>query len=87
MVNVRGGRLENELILQQFDVIEKKVESLIEALKSLETTNKQLEENIKQLNMELQEKKEAEKSNHEERDLIRSKVDSLLARLEKIAEP
>jgi len=79
--------LENELILQQFDVIEKKVESLIEALKSLETTNRQLEENIKQLNMELQEKKEAEKSNHEERDLIRSKVDSLLARLEKIAEP
>lgn len=79
--------MENELILQQFDEIEKKVERLIEALKSLETSNRELEGKVKQLNMELQGKVEAEKSKNEERDLIRSKIDNLLIRLEEIAVP
>ncbi len=79
--------MENELILQQFDEIEKKVEKLLEALKSLETTNRELEERIRQLNTELQGKVEAETKINEERDLIRSKIDNLLTRLDEIAEP
>ena len=79
--------MENELILQQFDEIEKKVEKLLEALKSLESTNKELEERIRQLNTELQGKVEAETKINEERDLIRSKIDNLLIRLDEIAEP
>lgn len=79
--------MDNELILRQFDEIEKKVEKLLEALKSLETTNRELEERIRQLNTELQGKVEAETKINEERDLIRSKIDNLLTRLDEIAEP
>ena len=78
--------MDSAQILQQFDEIEKKVERMIEALKSLETTNKELEDKVENLNKALKGKVEAEKSYSEERDLIRSKIDSLLVRLEKIAE-
>ena len=78
--------MDSERILQQFDEIEKKVETLIAAIKSLEATNAELRSKIQNLSEELQEKTEAEKSNNEERDLIRSKIDSLLVRLEGIAE-
>ena len=78
--------MENELISQQFEEIEKKVEKLIGALKSLEAANSQLEDKIRLLNEALQEKTEAEKNSNEERTLIRSKIDSLLIRLEEIAE-
>lgn len=78
--------MENELILQQFDEIEKKVERLIGALTSLAATNRELNEKVNRLNEALQEKIEAEKNYNEERDLIRSKIDGLLVRLEEIAE-
>ena len=78
--------MENELILQQFDEIEKKVEKLMGSLQVLEATNRELKEKVDQLNVALQEKTEAEKNYSEERDLIRSKIDGLLVRLEKIAE-
>ena len=78
--------MDSAQILQQFDEIEKKVERMIEALKSLEATNKELRDKIENLNEELKGKVEAEKSYGEERDLIRSKIDSLLVRLEEIAE-
>ena len=78
--------MESEIILQQFDEIEKKVERLLEALKSLEATNMELKDRNQRLTDELQGKVEAEKQHNEERDLIRSKVDNLLIRLEEIAE-
>jgi chromosome segregation ATPase len=78
--------LDRELILQQFDEIEKKVERLLGTLKSLEATNLELNETIKNLNHELQARSEAEKNYNEERELIRNKVDGLLVRLEEIAE-
>lgn len=78
--------MESEIILQQFDEIEKKVEKLMAAFKSLEATNIELNDRIHHLTDELQGKVEAEQKHNEERDLIRSKVDSLLIRLEEIAE-
>ena len=78
--------MESEQILRQFDEIEKKVEKLIEAKKSLEATNVELQNDNQRLSDELREKIEAEKSYHEERDLIRSKIDNLLVRLEEMAE-
>ena len=78
--------MESEQILRQFDEIEKKVEKLIEAKKSLEATHAELRNDNQRLNDELREKIEAEKSYHEERDLIRSKIDNLLVRLEEMAE-
>ncbi|MFC1816328.1 cell division protein ZapB [Thermodesulfobacteriota bacterium] len=78
--------MDNELILREFDKIEKKVERLIEVLKTLEATNSELRNKIESLNTELQDRVATEKNYAEERDLIRSKIDSLLVKLEDISE-
>ena len=78
--------MDNELILRQFEEIEKRVESLIKVNKSLEATNRELKSKIKGLEEELQAKVEAENNYLEERALIRSRIDSLLVRLEDITE-
>ena len=73
--------MDNELIVGQFEEIEKKVEKLIDVLKSQETTNLELSNKINRLEEELQGKNEVESSYSQERALIRSKIDSLLVRL------
>jgi chromosome segregation ATPase len=73
--------LDNEFIVGQFEEIEKKVEKLIDVLKSHETTNLELSNKINKLEEELQGKNEVESSYSQERTLIRSKIDSLLVRL------
>jgi len=78
--------LDNELILRQFEEIEKKVEKLIDINKSLEATNLESINKIKRLEEELQGKVDAETNYTQEKALIRSKIDSLLVRLEDITE-
>jgi len=78
--------LDNEFIVGQFEEIEKKVEKLIDVLKSHETTNLELSNKINRLEEELQGKNEVESSYSQERTLIRSKIDSLLVRLEDVTE-
>ncbi|MGD9082640.1 MAG: hypothetical protein PVJ50_11355 [Desulfobacterales bacterium] len=78
--------MENEFILRQFEEIEKKVEKLIDVNKSLEVTNLEHSNKIKRLEEELQGKVDAENKYTQEKNLIRSKIDSLLVRLEDIAE-
>jgi len=78
--------LDNEFILRQFEEIEKKVEKLIDINKSLEETNLESRNKIKRLEEELQSKVDAETNYTQEKALIRSKIDSLLVRLEDIAE-
>jgi peptidoglycan hydrolase CwlO-like protein len=78
--------LDNEIILRQFEEIEKKVERLIDVYKSLEATNLELRNKIKRLEEELQGKVDAETNYTQEKALIRSKIDSLLVRLEDITE-
>ena len=79
-------RLDNELILKQFEEIEKKVESLINVCKSFKTTNLELRNKVERLEEELQGKVETENNYAQERALIRSKVDGLLGRLEDMTE-
>lgn len=76
--------MESQFILKQFEEIEKKVERLIEIRKSHEETNLELENKIKGLEEELQGKIEAEKRYAQEKALIRSKIDSLLVKLDDI---
>ena len=76
--------MESQFILKQFEEIEKKVERLIEIRKSHEETNLELENKIKGLEEELQGKIEAEKKYAQEKALIRSKIDSLLVKLDDI---
>lgn len=74
------------MILRQFEEVERKVERLIQVNKSLQNVISDLKLRISQVEMELREKTEAETIYNEERTLIRSKIDSLLGRLEEIAE-
>jgi len=78
--------LDNEFIVEQFEEIEKKVEKLIDVLKSHETANIELRNRVKGLEEELQGRNEVESNYSQERALIRSKIDSLLVRLEDITE-
>ncbi len=76
--------MENENILQQFDEIEKRVERLMKICKSLEVTNSELSNKNKQIEEELLGKVKAEDNSEKERDLIRSKIEGLLTKLEDI---
>ena len=77
--------MDNEQILRQFKDIEQKVESVIEVCNSFKTKNVELLNKIERLEEELQNKIEAENRCNEQKALIRSKIDSLLVRLEDIA--
>lgn len=78
--------MEVEVILKQFDEIEKKVERLIGVNKSLKKNNIVLKGKIEQFEQELQVKVEAENHRTEVKDLIRSKIEGLLVRLDGITE-
>jgi len=78
--------LDNAIISNQFKEIEKKVTRLIAVCKEHEAANFELKNKIKSLEEELLGKIEAEKSYAQEKALIRSKIDSLVVRLEEIIE-
>ena len=78
--------MDNAIISNQFKEIEKKVARLIAVCKEHEAANFELKNKIKSLEEELLGKIEAEKSYAQERALIRSKIDSLLVRLEETIE-
>ncbi|MBU0987290.1 MAG: hypothetical protein KKH68_08570 [Proteobacteria bacterium] len=78
--------MDKENIIIQFEEIELKVGKLIDVCKSLEATKLEMEIKIKKLEEELQGKVESEKSYIEQKTLIRTKIDGLLARLEDIDE-
>jgi len=74
------------LLMQQFEEIEQKVERLIAICGSLEARNIQLKNTITSLEAEIHIKAEALENFSEERTMIRSKIDTLLVKLENIAE-
>ncbi len=78
--------MDNAIISNRFKEIEEKVTRLIAVCKKHEAANFELKNKIKSLEEELLGKIEAEKSDTQERALIRSKIDSLLVRLEEIIE-
>ncbi len=78
--------MDNELILRQFDEIENKLEKVVAVCKSYEGINLELNNKIVKLEEELQGKIETEKSYSLERNIIRSKIDNLLSKLDGITE-
>ena len=74
------------LLMQQFEEIEQKVERLIVICGLLEAKNIQLGNTISSLESELRLKTEALENLSDERAMIRSKIDTLLLKLENIAE-
>jgi len=77
--------LDNEFILKQFEEIERRVENLIEICNALEATNLEQKNKITSLEEEIHGKVEAERSYAEEKALIRSKIDGLLVKLDKVS--
>jgi peptidoglycan hydrolase CwlO-like protein len=78
--------VDNDFVLKQFGEIEHKVENLIENCKAQAAANSELKNKLKRLEEEIQGKVEAENNYAEEKALIRSKIDGLLARLDDISE-
>ena len=77
--------MDREIIFQQFEEIERKVDRLIEACNRYEKANSELKEKIKVLEEELQSKVEAENRHKADKELIRSKIDTLLGKLAEIS--
>ena len=77
--------MDNEFILKQFEEIERRVEKLIELCNALEAANLDQKNKIKRLEEEIDGKVEAERSYAEEKALIRSKIDGLLVKLDKVS--
>ena len=78
--------MDNDFVLKQFGEIEQKVERLIENCNAQVAANSELKNKLIRLEEEIQGKVEAEKNYAEEKALIRSKIDGLLARLDNISE-
>ena len=78
--------MDNDFVLKQFGEIEHKVEKLIENCKAQVAANAELKHKLMSLEEEIQGKVEAEKNYAEEKALIRSKIDGLLARLDDISD-
>jgi chromosome segregation ATPase len=71
-----------EPLNSQFSAIEQKIERLVEIARSLQASNLELQQKIKQLEEELHQKTESVKRHDEEKAFIRSRIDNLLAKLE-----
>ncbi len=74
--------LDIEAILKQFELIEQKVEHVVQARKKLKEENERLNNKVKELESLIQEKIEVEKKNEELTTLVREKIDKLIGRLE-----
>lgn len=78
--------METDSTLDQFELVERRIGRLIGICQALEGEKAELTNKINRLEEELQGKVEAENKRKEERDLIRSKVDNLLVKLENFSE-
>ena len=78
--------MDNDYVLKQFGEIEQKVERLIENCNAQVAANSELKNKLIRLEEEIQGKVEAENNYAEEKALIRSKIDGLLARLDDISD-
>lgn len=78
--------MDQDTLIRQFVEIENKIDNLIKTCKRLEAENTRLEQEKNDLNQQLQEKISMEKENEELKGLIRSKIDSLMGRLDEVTE-
>ena len=78
--------MDQEIVLAQFDRLEKKIEHLFETCKQLEVTNRDLTEKNQALEQQIQEFIMAEKQHNDIKNIIRSKIDGLMGRLDDFTE-
>ena len=73
--------MDSKAVLQKFELLENKVERLIEVIHQLKAENEALRQEKEMLTTQLSEKAEAEKQNDELKSLVRSRIDNLMGRL------
>lgn len=78
--------MDNEIIINRFGEIEERIEQLIENCKRLEAENAELKGDLQRLTVSLQEKESAVRQHDELKDLVRTKIESLMGRLDKLSE-
>jgi FtsZ-binding cell division protein ZapB len=78
--------VDRETVINQFSELESKIEHLIGTCKRLEAEKSALKLENQALATQLQEKLEAQKQNDELKDLVRSKIESLMGRLDELSE-
>lgn len=77
--------MEKQIVIDKFDAIEKKIEGLIETNHQLTNENIRLQEQIEELNYQLELLKENEQKQEEVKTIIRSKIDTIMAKLDDFA--
>ena len=82
----RGEKVDTDEVMRQFDLLEGRIERLIEQNKSLARDNFGLKQKITDLEAVLEEKTEAENNFSQQKALIRSKIDHMLERLNQASE-
>ena len=78
--------MDRETVISQFSELENRIDHLIRTCKRLEAESSALKEENQALTIQLQEKTEAQKQNDELKDLVISKIDSLMGRLDEFSE-
>ncbi|MEJ2158416.1 MAG: hypothetical protein P8X96_24080 [Desulfobacteraceae bacterium] len=78
--------MDRDTIVDRFSEIEQRIEKLIENCKRLEAENTELKGNLQRLTISLQEKEAAVRQHDELKDLVRTKIESLMGRLDKLSE-
>ena len=77
--------MDNDIILDEFDEIGKKVDFLIELCKNQQFENDNLRLKVEKLEAELDKKNEIEERHSEYQAVIRSKIDGLLTRFDNLS--
>lgn len=78
--------MDRETIINRFSEIEQRIEQLIDNCKRLEDENAELKGELQQLTLSLQERESAVRQHDELKDLVRTKIESLMGRLDKLSE-
>jgi uncharacterized protein (TIGR02449 family) len=78
--------VDTETVISHFSELENRIDHLIRTCKRLEAESSALKEENQALTTQLQERMEALKQNDELKDLVRSKIDSLMGRLDEFSE-
>ncbi len=73
--------MDEATILEDFDKLEARLDSLVTAREALVAENAELAERVRTLENRLEEKAGAENRLNQERDLVRSRIDALLSKL------
>lgn len=74
--------MEKQIVIEKFDAIERKLEGLIQMNQQLTNENIRLQAEIEGLNGQLEQLRENEQKQEEVKTIIRSKIDTIMAKLD-----